>query len=135
MTPEQYRGLMEALNMKGSVKENDKKYKEVARRLGNMKFSLASLNDSEQLSQLMSLVDDGTMDLDDLLVLAQFDKAITKQDTRAAEFIRDTRGEKPSTQLEVTDVKSPLSTLTEEQLHALMAIMLPQEGEEEIESI
>lgn len=131
MKPEQYRALMETLNMKGTVKENDKKYKEVARRLGNMKFTLASLNDGEQLGRLMSLVDDGTMDLDDLLMLSQFDKAITKQDTRAAEFIRDTRGEKPSTQLEVTENKSALSSLSEEQLHALMGIFTVEGDDDE----
>lgn len=116
MDAKQYRALMESLALRGSKKDNDKRFKEITRRLGNMNFSFGSM---EAPSQLMGLVEDGTMTLDDLVILGQFDKAITKQDTKAADFLRDTRGEKPSTQIEISEDRSSLSQLSDEQLKAL----------------
>lgn len=45
--------------------------------------------------------------------LAQVNKAIKEKDTRAAEYVRDTIGEKPSNQVEVTKDYEDLSPLAE----------------------
>lgn len=44
---------------------------------------------------------------------AQINKAIKEKDTRAAEYVRDTIGEKPSNQVEVTKDYEDLSPLAE----------------------
>ena len=58
------------------------------------------------------------LDLDDITYglmvnLAQVNKAIKEKDTRAAEYVRDTIGEKPSNQVEVTKDYEDLSPLAE----------------------
>ena len=64
--------------------------------------------------------------------LAVFNRAM-KGDIRAIEFIRDTIGEKPATNIQVTTEKSTnLSRLTEAQLNALIAIHQEKENATEI---
>lgn len=58
------------------------------------------------------------LDLDDITYglmvnMAQVNKAIKEKDTRAAEYVRDTIGEKPSNQVEVTKDYEDLSPLAE----------------------
>lgn len=48
-----------------------------------------------------------------MINLAQANKAIKEKDTRAAEYVRDTIGEKPSNQVEVTKDYEDLSPLAD----------------------
>ena len=57
------------------------------------------------------------MTMDEVVVLQQYAKAIIQQDTKAAEFIRDSVGEKPSTVVDMNvEEKSALESMTLEEL-------------------
>ena len=69
---------------------------------------------------LRQVLDDHKATLNDLVILQQFGKAILESDTRAAEFLRDTAGEKPSTQLDVNTTSNPIANLSETDLAELV---------------
>ena len=57
------------------------------------------------------------MTMDEVVVLQQYAKAIIQQDTKAAEFIRDSVGEKPSSTVNMNvEEKSALESMTLEEL-------------------
>ena len=57
--------------------------------------------------------------MDEAGILQQYAKAILGQDTKAMEFLRDTAGEKPSTQVDLSTDESGLSKMSLDDLMAL----------------
>ena len=63
------------------------------------------------------MMEETEMTLDDVVILQQYAKAIINQDTKAAEFIRDTKGEKPATTVDMSvDNKSQIEQMSDEEL-------------------
>ena len=72
----------------------------------------------ENKTKIKKTADSLGVDLDDITYglmvnLAQVQKAISEKDTRAAEYVRDTLGEKPLNQVEVTNDVEDLTPLAE----------------------
>lgn len=65
-----------------------------------------------KLIQLGMLEQDEICSMDEALVLAQYGKALAGN-TRAAEFIRDTNGQKPKDEIEISDITRETSKLDE----------------------
>ena len=57
-----------------------------------------------------------------MVVLRQYAEAIVNGSTKAAEFLRDTAGEKPATNIDVTDERqSGIRQMSDDELKALIA--------------
>lgn len=69
--------------------------------------------------ELGKLVSKHKLSMAELVTLGQLEEAILNRNTRAAEWVRDTSGEKPREEIYSTSA-SPLSGLTEEQLTELL---------------
>lgn len=114
-----YNGLRESLNLKGTKKERRRKYKQIISELGirniTMEDIAKGLGDKEP--GFINMMHETDMTLDEAVVLQQYAKAIINQDTRAAEFLRDSVGEKPSQQLDINSTdESGLSKMSYEEL-------------------
>ena len=72
---------------------------EIAKWLGQMTITKGELLAPEEIKDLEK-AKEVNMTIDEAMMLAQYQKALTG-DTKAAEFIRDTAGEKPKEQIEV----------------------------------
>lgn len=114
-----YNSLRESLNLKGTKKERRRKYKQIISELGirniTMEDIAKGLGDKEP--GFINMMHETDMTLDEAVVLQQYAKAIINQDTRAAEFLRDSVGEKPSQQLDINSTdESGLSKMSYEEL-------------------
>lgn len=72
---------------------------EIAKWLGQMTITKGELLAPEEIKDLEK-AKEVNMTIDEAMMLAQYQKALAG-DTKAAEFIRDTAGEKPKEQIEV----------------------------------
>ena len=114
-----------------------RKFRNIARELGSMEFDVTKLGeaDASKIDGIRALMDraDSPLTLDDLLVARQYYEGIFNSDksTRAFEAIRDTRGEKPKTELEVANV-NPLMEMSTEDLLAFRDALI--EGDDKTES-
>lgn len=72
---------------------------EIAKWLGKMTITKGELLAPEEIQDLEK-AKEVNMTIDEAMMLAQYQKALAG-DTKAAEFIRDTAGEKPKEQIEV----------------------------------
>jgi hypothetical protein len=62
--------------------------------------------------------------LDDLVILSQYSRAIVKEDTKAAEFLRDTRGEKPVNDISLSQTNNDFfADMSIEDLESLKALV------------
>lgn len=121
-----YNGLRESLNLKGTKKERRRKYKQIISELGirniTMEDIATGLGDKEP--GFINMMHETDMTLDEAVVLQQYAKAIINQDTRAAEFLRDSVGEKPSQQLDInTTDESGISQMSYEELIELRDLL------------
>lgn len=131
MDPAQYRKLMETLALKGTKKENQRKYKTIIQELGEREITLSDIAEHNKLPGLMEMVGDKTMTLSDLAMLQVYAKIILTGDIKAAEFLRDTVGEKPTTQVELSQQASPLTEMSKEDLVVLAEAFKDMKGEDE----
>ena len=120
----------------GSKKEQRKRYRRIVQELGARNISLKDLVSSEALTQkepgILEMMRDTEMTFDELVVLQQYSQAIVNQSTKAAEFLRNTAGDAPSTQLEVNDNRdSGLSQMSLEELEELRDLLKKQQEDEE----
>lgn len=113
-----YRTLMENINLNGSKKELHRKWGVIVKELSAREISFKDINDPESPKQrgLMDLAKSQKMTIGDLVILRQCAEAIEKGNVRSAEFLRDTMGEKPSTQIDINDDTSVLSKMSLEEL-------------------
>ena len=125
-----YNKRLEQINLQGTKKQRRKKYRQIAQEMGMRNITLADiangLGDKER--GFLDMMDETGMTADELVILQQQAKAIIHQDTRAAEFLRDTAGDKPSTQIEVGGENGGLAQMSLDELRELKdAIMLLKE--------
>lgn len=114
-----YNAIREAANLKTSrAKLARKTYKKIIEELGARNITIENIAHGEKQAGFLDLIDETGATLDELAVLQQYSKAIIDRDTRAAEFLRDSVGEKPS---QVIDVK-PQSGLSQLSLDELVAL-------------
>ena len=64
--------------------------------------------------------DDYHVTLAEATILGQYLKGVFDQDTRAAEFVRDTAGEKPKLQVELEKKDNPFEGVSTEELLSFM---------------
>lgn len=121
---------MEALNAKFTKKEARKKYSEIVKELGERHITLSDIDNNFNGKErgFIDMLNNTSMTMDDVLVLQQYAKAILHQDTRAAEFLRDTAGEKPSTQVDLSaTTEGGLSKMSLEELKELRDLLKGEE--------
>ena len=127
-----YNTRQEKLALYGAKKEQHKKWKNIAKELSDRHISLGDISDPSSPKQyaLMDIAKHENLSLGELTVLRQFAEAIYTGSTRAAEFVRDTMGEKPTNDISLTTQKSPIEELSDEDLAALLAHLKEQRGDE-----
>ena len=123
---------MEQLNLNGSKKQRRKKYSQIVKDLGGRNITLediaGGLGDKEK--GFLDMMSKEGMTMNEAVVLQQYAKAIINQDTRSAEFLRDTAGEKPSTQIDLSSDEGGLSKMSLEDLKELKALLEERKKEE-----
>ena len=123
-----YNKLREANALKGSAKTRRKKYRDIIKELGECNISLSDIANGKKTDGFLYLLDKNGATFDEMVVLQQYSKAIIDRDTKSAEFLRDSAGEKPSTQVDLTTKdESGLSKMSLEELKELRDL-LKKEG-------
>ena len=82
------------------------RYRELVKLLGENEIKLTTLLDPEESVKnevINEMMCNSQLSYDELVVLRQYAEAIVNGSTKAAEFLRDTAGEKPATNIDVTD--------------------------------
>lgn len=132
-TDRAYNKKRESENLLGTKKQKRKKYKDIIKELGAREITYADIANGlgEKEKGFLDMVKNTPgMTMNDVVVLQQYAKAIVSQDTRAAEFLRDTVGEKPSTQLDVNNnSENGLSQMSLDELLELRDLLKQQKGE------
>ena len=101
------------------------RYRELVKLLGENEIKLTTLLDPEESVKnevINEMMCNSQLSYDELVVLRQYAEAIVNGSTKAAEFIRDTAGEKPATNIDVTDERqSGIRQMSDDELKALIA--------------
>lgn len=120
-----YATRMENFNLNGNKKALHKKWKDIATELSDRQITLQDICDPDSPKQLglLELAKTKSMSLGDLTMLRQYSEAIINGSTKAAEFVRDTLGEKPTTQLEIENKTSGLKEMSLEDLMELKSLL------------
>ena len=134
-TQRAYNKRMEKLNLLGTPKQRRKKYKDIVKELGARNITLKDIASDDLNGKylgFLDMMDETGMTMDEAAVLQQYSKAIIDRDTKAVEFLRDTVGEKPSTQVDLnTNDESGLSKMSLEELIELRDLLKQQSQKEE----
>lgn len=112
---------LESINFKGTKAQNRRKWKHIFEELDARKITLGDVfynNKEAGLKDIFNTVPDAT--LADMVGLRMYAEAILGGKVQAAEFIRDTLGEKPSTQIDMTTTTTPLSNISTDDLESLI---------------
>lgn len=124
---------MENIELLGTKKSKHRKYKQIADEMGARLITLADVAEGLEGKKrgFIDMMDKTGMTMDDLVVMQQYAKAIIDQDTKSAEFIRDTKGEKPSTVLDVNNKEtSGISQMSLEELIELRDLLKDMKKDE-----
>ncbi len=105
-------------------------YRTIVRELSDRQIPLNLLSDESKAKGLAQMLEEDVCSLSELVILGQFAKAIDDSDTRAAEFLRDTAGYKPQTDVTVEHKTQGLASLTDTQLLTLLQALNPEQGDE-----
>lgn len=105
-------------------------YRTIVRELSDRQIPLNLLSDESKAKGLAQMLEEDVLSLSELVILGQFAKAIDDSDTRAAEFLRDTAGYKPQTDVTVEHKTQGLASLTDTQLLTLLQALNPEQGDE-----
>lgn len=115
-----YNSQRERIARQGTPTTVKKKMKQIAIELGARNITLQNIADQDfggKSRGFIDMMEETEMTLDDVVILQQYAKAIINQDTKAAEFIRDTKGEKPATTVDMSvDNKSPIEKMDDKEL-------------------
>ena len=103
-------------------------YRTIVRELSDRQIPLNLLSDGSRAKGLAQMLEEDVCTLSELVILGQFAKAIDDSDTRAAEFLRDTAGYKPQTDVTVEHKTQGLASLTDTQLLTLLQALNPEQG-------
>lgn len=128
-TQKAYNKRMEKQTLTGTPKQKRKKYKEIVKEMGARGITLEDISKGlgKKEKGFLDMMKETEMSMDEVVVMQQYAKAIIDQDTRSAEFLRDTVGEKPSTQIDVNDVsENGLSQMSIEELKELRDLLKKQ---------
>ena len=117
-----YATRQENINLFGNKKALHKRWRDIVSELSEREITLENICDPESNKQLglLEMARNKNMSLGELTILRQYSEAILNGSTKAAEYLRDTKGEKPSTQLDVTTAESGLKNLSEDELRELL---------------
>lgn len=115
---------LENLALFGNKKQKRARMRDLIEELGSRQITLSDLANPESPKNrgIIEALHITECTLDELLILQQYAKAVDPElrDTRAAEFIRDTSGQRPKDQIDLTNInKGGLSELSTEDLIAL----------------
>ena len=120
MNSKMYNTMMERINRTGTASQKRKKYKTIVKELGARGITMKDIsqdNFNGKSKGFLDMMGDTGMTFDEVVVLQQYAKAIINQDTKAAEFLRDSVGDKPSTSVNMNvEEKSGLETMSLEEL-------------------
>ena len=105
-------------------------YRTIVRELSDRQIPLNLLSDESKAKGLAQMLEEDVLSLSELVILGQFAKAIDDSDTRAAEFLRDTAGYKPQTDVTVEHKTQGLASLTDTQLLTLLQALNPEQSNE-----
>ena len=105
-------------------------YRTIVRELSDRQIPLNLLSDESKAKGLAQMLEEDVCTLSELVILGQFAKAIDDSDTRAAEFLRDTAGYKPQTDVTVEHKTQGLASLTDTQLLTLLQALNPEQSDE-----
>ena len=105
-------------------------YRTIVRELSDRQIPLNLLSDESKAKGLAQMLEEDVCSLSELVILGQFAKAIDDSDTRAAEFLRDTAGYKPQTDVTVEHKPQGLASLTDTQLLTLLQALNPEQSDE-----
>lgn len=123
---------MERQLLTGTPKQKRKRYKQVVEELGARNITLENIANGEKVPGFLDLIDETGMTMDEVVVLQQYAKAILGCDTKAAEFLRDTVGDKPSTQIDMNNIdESGISKLSLEELMEFRDLLKAQQEKKE----
>lgn len=103
----------------GTKTQKRKKYRQLVKEMGQRNITLKDIALGEKEKGFLEMVKETELTMDEVMILQQYSKAIVDRDTKAAEFLRDTAGEKPSTQIELSDDDNGLSRMSLEELRAM----------------
>lgn len=112
--------MRERVAQVGTPTQVKKKMKQIAQELGARNITLqdiASKDFGGKSRGFVDMMDKTGMTMDEVVMLQAYSKAIIDRDIKAAEFIRDTKGEKPSTTVDMSlHDKSPIEQMSDEEL-------------------
>ena len=105
-------------------------YRTIVRELSDRQIPLNLLSDASRAKGLAQMLEEDVCTLSELVILGQFAKALDDSATRAAEFLRDTAGYKPQTDVTVEHKTQGLASLTDTQLLTLLQALNPEQSDE-----
>lgn len=131
-----YNKQQETKNLIGTPKQRRKKYAQIVKEMGARGITMEDLSKNDLNGKQVGFLDmmkETGMTMDEAVVLQQYSKAIIDRDTKSAEFLRDTAGEKPSTQLDINSKEeSGLSQMSLTELKELLSLLKEsQQGSED----
>lgn len=103
----------------GTKTQKRKKYRQLVKEMGQRNITLKDIALGEKEKGFLEMIKETELTMDEVMILQQYSKAIVDRDTKAAEFLRDTAGEKPSTQIDLSDNDNGLSKMSLEELRAM----------------
>lgn len=107
---------LESNRLYGSKVSRNKKWATITKELGERNISMKDIYEGKKAEGVKEVFGDNQFTLAEATILGQYLKSIYDQDTRAAEFVRDTAGEKPKVQLEVENKGNPFEGVSTEEL-------------------
>lgn len=129
-----YNKQQETKNLIGTPKQRRKKYAQIVKEMGARGITMEDLSKNDLNGKQVGFLDmmkETGMTMDEAVVLQQYSKAIIDRDTKSAEFLRDTAGEKPSTQIDMSMEESGLSKMSLEDLLELKGAILAMQNKDE----
>ena len=124
--------MREANALKANAKSRRKTYKHIIKELGECQISLEDIAKGSKNEGFLYLLDKNGATFDEMVVLQQYSKAIIDRDTKSAEFLRDSAGQKPSTQVDLNDGRnSGLASLSDDELREMLALLKKQNNDAE----
>lgn len=127
MDNKRYNTIRERIARQGTPTQVKKKMKQIAIELGQRNITLkdiASTDFGGKSRGFIDMMDKTGMTMDDVVMLQAYSKAIIDRDIKAAEFIRDTKGEKPATTVDMSvGEKSPIEQMSDKELKAYKELL------------
>ena len=127
MDNKRYNSMRERIARQGTPTQIKKKMKQIALEMGQRGITLqdvASTDFGGKSRGFIDMMDKTGMTMDEVVILQAYSKAIIDRDIKAAEFLRDTKGEKPATTVDMSvSDKSPIEQMSDEELKAYSELL------------